>query len=209
MRFFGLNTLTLAFVLTLVTSNLQAHVPYLEPQDYSFADPFVVPYKIEQSIAVYSWLEFENGYTDDIDFYTFDLDGSTRVFVESLVPVLPEYEQFLPSFAVIGPGLPDPGPALPFTLPPGYGAYVLEDLKPGQQRPKFFEPFGNKWYYQGPTFDQVLSNPGTYYVVYWDPYSQGGDYVAVLGYEEIWRFWDIMRALIVTPLIRQGKELHV
>ena len=38
--------------------------------------------------------------------------------------------------------------------------------------------------------------------------QEGGDYVAVLGAEEIWRVRDVIRALIITPLIRQDRELH-
>jgi hypothetical protein len=37
----------------------------------------------------------------------------------------------------------------------------------------------------------------------------GGDYVAVIGYKEIWYPSDILRALILTPYIRADKELHV
>ncbi len=53
-----------------------------------------------------------------------------------------------------------------------------------------------------------MSTPGTYYVVFWDPSGVGGDYVAVLGDKEIWWPWDIIRALINTPKIRRGLELH-
>jgi len=35
---------------------------------------------------VYAWLEFENGYTEGIDVYTFELTEPARVFVEFIVP---------------------------------------------------------------------------------------------------------------------------
>ena len=78
---------------------------------------------------------------------------------------------FTPWFALVGPGLPAPNQTLPFNLPQGYGAIVKEDLPPGHHREKFYEPFGGKWYYQGPKFDQTMNISGTYYVYYWDPLS--------------------------------------
>jgi hypothetical protein len=149
------------------------HVPYLEGSDFTQEDPFRVRKTIEQSIAVYSWLEVVNGQTDDVDVYQFTIDEPTRVFVESLVPVCPSYEEFLPWFAIVGPGLPDPEYGLPIDLAEGYGAIVVPNYEPGEDRPQFFEPFGGKSYYDGPEFNQTLSTPGTYYVVYWDPADHG------------------------------------
>lgn len=193
---------------TLLTAGTTlAHVPYLETTDFTWEKPFRVRGSIAQSIAVYAWLEVANGATEDIDVYQFTLRRSTQVFVETLVPVCPAYAEFRPSFAIVGPGLDVPAELLPFELAAGYGAIVVPNYS-DPQRPTFYEPFGNKSYYDGPEFEQVLSTPGTYYVVVWDPAGIGGDYVAVLGDKEIWWPWDIIRALIQTPKIRRGLELH-
>ena len=80
---------------------------------------------------------------------------------------------------------------------------TVRHSEPGEQRPTFYEFFGGKSYYRGPTFDRILEKPGTYSVYYWDPYAHGGDYVAVLGYKESWGLIDILRALIRTPMIRR------
>ncbi len=50
---------------------------------------------------------------------------------------------------------------------------------------------------------------GTWYLYVWNPYGVAGDYVAVVGPKEIWDPVDIMRAIIFTPMIREGKELHI
>jgi len=187
-----------------------AHVPYFEHRDLSEEKPFVVLNGIEQSIAVYAWLD--PGVSDpagDIDVFAFEVETDARVYLEILVPVCPEYEYFTPWFALVGPGLPLPNVYLPFDLPPGYGALIMDDVAPGEPRNSFFEPFGGKSYYEGPVFDQELAVAGAYYVYVWDPYVTGGDYVMVMGAEEIWRPRDIIRGLFYTPLIRQGKELHV
>ena len=184
-----------------------AHVPYLEHFDYSAERPFFIR-DIEQSIAVYSWLEFDESGSTDVDVYLFYLSGPTRVFIESLVPVCTVYENFLPSFAVVGPGLPAHEGDLPFKIPDGYGAVVVTNYAPGEERPSFYEPFGGKSYYDGPDFDQVLNTSGLYYVYFWDPAWEGGDYVGVFGKREIWRIRDIVRGLTNTPKIRRNEELH-
>ncbi len=99
-----------------------------------------------------------------------------------------------------GPGLPDPDVLLPFELPDGYGAIVMPNVAPGEVRETFYEPFGGKSYYSGPVLDIELEIPGVYYVYYWDPYQIGGDYVGVLGGEEIWNPKDIASGLYYTPL---------
>ena len=189
-----------------------AHVPYLEHRDSSAQQPFQVRRSITQSIAVYSWLKTDGiNLSTDIDVYSFTIKNqSLRIYLEVIVPVCDGYyANFTPWFAILGPGFPDAGQPLPFDIPEGYGAIVKEDVPPGTPREEFYEPFGGKSYYQGPRFDQELNVSGTYYVYYWDPYQKGGDYVAVLGYKEQFPPLDIIRALINTPLIRRGYELHL
>jgi len=187
-----------------------AHVPYLETTDYTEEDPFKIPRSIRQSLAAYSWLAFDGDFTEDIDVYTFRVKDprGANVFIETLVPVCVGYEDFLPSFAIVGEGLPDPGIELPFDIPEGHGAFVIDNLEPGEERPQFFEPFGDKSYYQGTDFEQVLPR-GSYTVYVWDPYELGGDYVIVFGDKELWGILDIIRAIIETPKIRRGEELHI
>lgn len=178
-----------------------AHVPYLETKDFTPEAPFR-PWSPRQSTAVYSWLESKG----DVDWYAFTVPQEMPFLAEVLVPGLDAYAEFRPSFALLGPGLPAPTEALPVTLSPGSGALVLHDdgTKP---RRSFFEPFGGKSYFKGPRLECTLG-PGTYTLVCWDRSGRTGDYVAVIGKQEIWRLKDIWRALRVTPIIRRGGELH-
>jgi hypothetical protein len=205
-------SLVLLCIVLCVFPSVVAHVPYLEHRDFTVQKPFQVRKSITQSIAVYSWLKTDGvNPSTDIDVYTFSIQQPTVVHIEVLVPVVNGYYyvNFTPWFALVGPGLPPPNQTLPFDLPHGYGAIVVEDLPPGHYRDTFFEPFGIKWYYQGPKFDQTMNTSGTYYIYYWDHYHTGGDYVAVLGYEEQFPPLDIFRSLINVPLIRHNKELHL
>ena len=186
-----------------------AHVPYLENNDFSNERPFKVEHSIEQSLAIYAWLETDDsGVSVDIDVYVFQIVEPINVYLEVLVPVCPGYEEFRPWFALVGPGLAEPESQLPFDIPPGYGIEVIQNVPGNAPRETFYEIFGGKSYYRGPVFDENLTTPGTYQVYIWDPQQKSGDYVAVLGKKEIWRFSDVTRAFRNTPLIRLGRELH-
>ncbi len=202
-----LRVLTIVLFLVLGGSVVLAHVPYFEHKDFTEENPFMVRKSIEQSIAVYSFLAFDSG---DVDVYQFTIENRARIFVETIVPVCEFYEDFLPSFAIVGPGLPLPDGfyILPFDIPDEYGAIVISNFEDEGERPTFYEFFGNKNYYQGPTFDEFVEMPGTYYIYVWDPENIGGDYVLIIGDEEIWELNDIVRGFIYTPQIREGKELH-
>ena len=78
-----------------------AHVPYIEKQDYSFEQPFIIKGPVDNSIAVYSWLESGN----DTDVYRLEITRPARLYCNAIVPVCPAYAQFLPCMAIAGPGL--------------------------------------------------------------------------------------------------------
>ena len=204
------NKFLLITAFTIAAAQSWAHVPYIEKNDFSALRPFRVEHSIEQSLAIYGWLD--NNDIDspgDIDVFIFTIEEPTTVYLEVLVPVCPGYEAFQPWFALAGPGLPEPKALLPFDIPPGYGIEVIQDMATAGQRDTFYEFFGGKSYYKGPVFDKNLTIPGTYYIYIWDPQKESGDYVAVLGRKEIWRFRDILQAFRNTPLIRLGTELHL
>lgn len=189
-----------------------AHVPYIERSDYSKEDPFYVWKMIEKSKAFYAWLENEDENSgDDIDVYMFKLrNRPINIYVELIVPVVDDYyKDFVPWYALIGPGLPKIDQQLPFTIPEGYGGIIMENVEPGTERETFFEPFGGKSYYEGPILDENLTTPGTYYIYCWDPYKMGGDYVLVIGKGEFFGPIDILRGIINTVIIRRDGELHV
>jgi hypothetical protein len=179
-----------------------AHVPYLERTDYSPQAPFVVE-DPPHSIAAYAWLQ--DG--ADADVFTMTITNPTPLYVGILVPVAPAYVNFFPKFAIIGPGLPAPSEALPVSLPAGHGAIVM-NYAPGD-RETMFEPFGGKFYFVGPEFDETVSATGTWQVVVWDPQHKRGDYVLAIGKEEGFSGPDMVRAIVNTKIIRANEELHI
>jgi hypothetical protein len=189
-----------------------AHVPYIERSDYSEENPYYVWKMIEKSKAFYAWLEpTGENISEDIDVYMFTVGNNPiNIYIELIVPVVDDYySDFVPWFALIGPGLPDINQTLPFTIPDGFGGIIIENVEPGTERETFFEPFGGKSYYQGPVLDENITKPGTYYIYCWDPYKMGGDYVLVIGKGEFFGPIDIIRSIINTVIIRRDQELHV
>ena len=197
------------FAFAVITSQSRAHVPYLENNDFSVKQPFEVEHTIEQSLAIYAWLETnESGISVDIDVFVFRINEPANVYLEVLVPVCPGYEEFRPWIALAGPGLARTELQLPFDIPPDYGIEVIQNVSGDAPRETFYEIFGGKSYYKGPVYNEYITIPGVYRVYVWDPQQKSGDYVAVLGKKEIWRFSDVIRAFRNTPLIRLGRELH-
>ena len=203
---------TCFFCFVCIASSVSAHVPYIERNDYSEERPLLVWKMIEYSKAFYAWLENDGvNPCEDIDVFKFNIRQNPKnVYIELIVPVVDDYyEEFVPWFALVGPGLPEQNQTLPFEIPSGYGVIVKENVEPGTERETFYEPFGGKSYYYGPIFDEEISNPGTYYVYCWDPYEQGGDYNLVLGKGEFFGPIDIIRSIINTYIIRRDGELHI
>lgn len=86
-----------------------AHVPYLERKDYTADEPFEVRKSIEQSIAVYAWLETDGASPcEDVDIYRFSIDEPSRVYIEGIVPVCEQYRDFAPLVCPGRPGSPLP-----------------------------------------------------------------------------------------------------
>jgi len=207
-----LMTLSFVVLFSFLSVTVSAHVPYIERKDYSENKPMFIWKMLENSKAFYAWLENDGEKKcEDIDVYKFIIKNKPKqIYIELIVPVVGNYyEDFLPSFALVGPDLPDPQIELPFDIPPGYGAIVKENLKPGEERETFYEPFGGKSYYKGPIFEEIISKSGTYYIYCWDPYEQGGDYVLVIGKGEFFGPIDIIRSVINTFIIRINGELHI
>jgi len=198
--------------LSFISLSVFAHVPYIENKDYSVEKPLYVWKMIEYSKAYYAWLENDGiNPCEDIDAFKFKIRNNPKlVYIELIIPVVGDYyKDFVPWFALVGPGLPEPNQTLPFVIPQGYGAIVKENVEPGIERETFYEPFGGKWYYKGPIFEEKINESGTYYIYCWDPYEKGGDYVLVLGKGEFFGPIDIIRSIINTIIIRRGKELHI
>jgi len=190
------------FVLALGAAPAIAHVPFLEGSDYTAEKPFVV-HDIGQSKALYGWLDAPG----DVDFYSMPVSGPVRIQLRSLVPMCAETRKFSVTYALVGPGLPQPVAALPFRLAPGDGAIVVADsLANAAERPILHEQFSNRNYFVGPELEYEATLPGEYRMVLWS--DQPGDYVAVIGSAEKFGVSDMWQAARELLTLRRAAELH-
>jgi hypothetical protein len=165
-----------------------------------FQNPIVLA-KPTVSYAVYMRLD----HSGDVDYVSFKVDGPMKVKASLLVPQRPEFLDYYPVFAVVGPGLPAPEIEVPFEMPAGCGAVVLKS-EPQTERGKFYEPFSMTRYYRGfKVFEQEVTEPGTYYIVVWHPAGEYGDYVVIYGEKESFTPKEMLKTYRAISKVWTGK----
>jgi len=173
---------------------------YEEKDTTGFLDAIVLP-KPAVSYAVYMRLD----HSGDVDYVSFKVDGAIPIKVSLLVPQRPEFLNYYPVFAIVGPGLPAPELEVPFELPVGYGSVVMKS-EPRPEREKFYEPFSSTHYYRGfEIFEQVISEPGNYYIVVWHPEGEYGDYVVIYGEKESFTPKEMLKTYRAISKVWTGK----
>ena len=198
-----------------------AHVPFLEPGRSSDApavpgDPFPGAIAVPDasiSRAVYGTLAFGEAF----DAYKLTVSHAASTPVELLVPKAGRYRDFRPSFALVGPGVPQTGSTPGFIgqrlrqaydgrqLPMGEAPAVLVVNDPAQSpRPTFYEPFSFTSYFKGGS-TQVELRPGrSYYLVVFDPRHQTGAYALGIGEAEKFSAGDALRSIVAVARVKLG-----
>lgn len=171
-----------ALLLLLPAQELFAHQPYFEEDDLTVSVPFPVKDPLI-STALYATLT-EAG---DMDFFSFTGSAGARVELGMTIPQIAGQEEFAPTIALIGPGLPpaeaglltesEAGPL----LADGDGVYVLEPVA----ATPFYEPFSRTNYWRRQREKVALPADGAYTVVVWSAANQRGRYVLVIGDREV------------------------
>ncbi|HOX40200.1 MAG TPA: hypothetical protein PL033_19630 [Candidatus Brocadiia bacterium] len=185
--------------------NAYAHKPLFDEPDSKSLESAQEVKEPQISYAIYSNLDSP----EDVDFYALKVEKPMLLYAGMLVPQTPDYEDFYPCYAVIGPGLPEPDVELPVELPEAYGALVVipEPVKP---RPKFYEPFTATRYYEGiKEIERKVKTTGTYYLIVWHPEGETGGYTAVVGKEEKWEISDMAPTIEAVRIIRKGDWMGV
>jgi hypothetical protein len=195
--------LTVLVILSLAFAALSlpayAHNPIFEETDTSsYSNALLIP-DPDISYAHYGFLDS----TYDIDYYYFDLKGKLNVSSQLNVPKNVKYEDFYPTYVIIGPGIDYRPEGLPFELPDGYGALAFDTGTMGS-RDEFYEPFSGITYYRSPKNYTTFETPGRYYIVVYDKEQKKGDYVIAVGDKESFSIWDIPRVIIAVIKLRLG-----
>ena len=179
MRRIKLSSLLLGLLLvgTLVSPAV-AHQPHFEEKDIEAGNPW----EIEDpsiSTALYATLDSRG----DVDYFTFE--GLTRevILLRITIPQIEGQEDFAPTMALMGPGLPDADLLDEIIVPEGAGALVIEP--PTGPAPIFYEPFSRTSYWERQEQRVILPAGGRYVVAVWHPNGEVGRYVFVIGEKEV------------------------
>lgn len=175
-----LSVLSVLAAALLLTQRASAHTPFFPDRDISSPDKAwpVGDYSI--SWAFYARLAPAAA----PQYYAIDGRAGTRLYVTLEVPVIAGLEEFRPSVAVIGPGLPAVAAPRGIRGPTGAGGSIANDDRTSP-RPQFFEPFSRTRYYRGPQIDLSLPDDGRYYVVVFDATGSTGKYTLAIGTREV------------------------
>lgn len=156
-----------------------AHQPFFEEKDippdrpWEIADPTV-------STAIYATLDSPS----DVDVFAFDGRAGQEVYLSIVIPQIPGQEDFAPTMALIGPGLPEERDVLPTAVSPAKGEGA-EVIPPPEGTPStFFEPFTRTSYWERQEQTVLLPADGSYRVAVWHPRGAVGRYVFTVGRAE-------------------------
>lgn len=168
--------ISVAVILGFIDPSL-AHQPFFEDAEFSannsmhIKDPSI-------STAVYATLETAN----DVDYYTFNGTKGETVFLSITIPQIAGQENFAPTMALIGPGLPYADLPDRVLNPGDYGAIILA---PPANATSFFEPFSRTSYWTRQEQNVTLPENSGYLVAVWDEKGEVGRYVFVIGNKEV------------------------
>ena len=171
---------TIALLLTFYSAQMaRAHQPFFEEDDTNQETPMVVR-DPTISTAVYATLETN----EDVDYFTFSAAKGSRILVAITIPQIEGQQEFAPTLAVVGPGLPEG--LLPARIRSedysGFGAITIAPVSPRD----FFEPYSRTSYWSRQSEYVEIPRDDNYIVVVWhDSKDRTGRYVLVIGEREV------------------------
>lgn len=159
----------------------EAHVTaFIEHHDVSPLEN-ATPYPVADNIAPLFAL---NGFLykpGQVDYLSIDATEGDDLVIFTLIPNYVGAQDFSPSLALIGPGLPATANAVPFQVPAGSGATIYTTPK---AREISEEQFGYGALLEGTQNEIMLPATGRYYVAIYDPENKLGHYILSVGTSE-------------------------
>lgn len=139
----------------------------------------------QASYAVYGNLK-EEGQVDYIRFYAKKGDP---VYIELAVPMLKDEENFMPSFALIGKGMPESNNVMPFTVPDDCGFAIFNS---GKKYGTYFEPYTQTIYIVRQEIRMKSPSTGEFYIAAYSPQGKEGKYLIAIGEKDKFNFMDVL-----------------
>ena len=184
MRLIASIAILLAVFLAPATAVL-AHSPVFPEENHSPSTAYEIS-DPDKSWAIYTVLEHEG-----VDYYRFMRFSGEKIQISLIVPESPSDSDFLPSFALLGPGLiPDEHIDDHIEVPSGYGSIMVDGSDPGQA---VYEPFTPGWFYEVGSLTVSAPEDGNYYIAVFDSIhdedahshvQQDDNYALIVGYLE-------------------------
>lgn len=164
-----------------------AHYPIFAPKQINSFESTLLIKDADVSNAIYAKLG-----KNEIDYYKFEVKESLELYVNILVPYKKSNKDFIPSFAIVGPGLSEPQRDSPIKeLPAGYG--IMQFVPTHTDFTEInYESFTDTRYLKGMEYETKIEQEGVYYIiVYTKREDDFGDYVLVTGREDRFRLFDL------------------
>ncbi|MDR7476103.1 MAG: glycerol-3-phosphate acyltransferase [Armatimonadota bacterium] len=156
-----------------------AHQPFFEETDILPDRPWWID-DPSVSTAVYATLESPM----DVDVFAFDGRAGQEVYLSIVIPQILGQEDFAPTVALVGPGLPEGRETLPSVVPLAESE-GMEVVPPPEGPPStFFEPFTRTSYWERQERTFAFPADGPYRVAVWHPRGAVGRYVFTVGRAE-------------------------
>jgi len=174
---------SVVFALIMITfllsaSFVSAHAPLGEGDGQTLETATFIP-DPAKSWAIYSSLR-EAG---DAHYFVFDIEEGEKIYFSLFISAGAREAGFIPTVALMGPGLTDEGPDLPSFVdtPTGdNGVIVVESEIPASGT---FEPFSPSGFYELSELDIDAPATGDYYIVVFEN-DIGGNFGLAIGYIE-------------------------
>jgi hypothetical protein len=154
-----------------------AHQPFFEDRGFAADNPGHIK-DPTVSTAFYATLETPT----NVDYYEFNGRMSQSILLSITIPQISGQENFTPTMALMGPGLP-PGDLPKQVIKPQNSGVLI--LPSPANATSFFEPFSRTSYWTRQEQYVKLPASGSYSVAVWDDKGQTGRYVFVIGDREI------------------------
>ncbi len=174
-KFFTWSSL-LVIVISIINP-VMAHRPLFEDKESTAANPKLIK-DPTISTAMYATLETPN----DVDYYSFEGRRGETVFLSITIPQIAGQENFAPTMALMGQGLPSSNLPERVEKPRNYGSLILP--APANAT-AFFEPFSRTSYWTRQEQNVTLPENSSYSVAVWDDRGEVGRYVFVIGNKEV------------------------
>lgn len=167
----------LVIALFALSAATAAHQPFFEDKEFAaeypghIQDPTI-------STAMYATL----GTPNNVDYYSFNGSKGQSILLSVTIPQIIGQENFTPTMALMGPGLPEGYLPSKIMKPQDFGILILPSPA---NATAFFEPFSRTSYWTRQEQYVILPANGSYLVAVWDDNGQVGRYVFVIGDSEI------------------------